>query len=193
MSGSGEGESPVSYPVNVMRLPAKGLAVRLEADEAQRAALAAAHGLLAVERFGFELTVKPWQRQGVHVTGKVSASIVQSCVVTLAPVAARIEEDVSALYVPEGSRLDRLPEIQGGEMILEAESADPPETFQGNSIDVGAAAEEFFSLAVDSYPRAPGAALPAETASRQEEEPKGPLAQGLGAFARRKQGPGNRE
>ena len=41
-------QSPVSFPVQVARLPQKGLAVTIEADPAQRAALAAEHGLSSV-------------------------------------------------------------------------------------------------------------------------------------------------
>ena len=37
--------------------------------------------------------------------------------------------------------------------MLDAEGPDSPETFTGDTIDVGALAEEFFGLAIDPYPR----------------------------------------
>ena len=49
----------------------------------------------------------------------------------------------------------------GGEILLDAEGPDSPETFSGDTIDVGALAEEFFGLAIDPYPRKQGVSLEA--------------------------------
>ena len=92
--------SPLSFLAHVGRLPHKGMPVRIDADERQRAALAAAHGLLAVHSFRADLLVKRWKRNGVKVSGTVEADIVQACVVTLEPLAAQISEPVSALFLP---------------------------------------------------------------------------------------------
>ena len=144
------------FDVNVARLPQKGMPVVIEANEAQRAALAAEHGLLSVERWRADLLVDAWKRNGVKVSGSVEADIMQACVVTLEPIAAQIDEEVSALYFPEDSKLGRLGFHGGGEMHLDAEGPDSPETFSGDTIDVGALAEEFFGLAIDPYPRKRG-------------------------------------
>jgi uncharacterized metal-binding protein YceD (DUF177 family) len=134
--------------------------VVIEATEAQRAALAAAHDLLAVERLRAELTVSNWKRNGVKVEGRVEADIVQSCVVTLDPVSNHIDEAVSAVFLPEDSKLGRESFGVGGEILIDVDGPDSPETFAGDRIDVGALAEEFFGLAIDPYPRKPGASLP---------------------------------
>lgn len=153
--------SPISFPAHVARLPKRGLPVLIEADSAQRAALALAHGLEAVEKFTASLLVEDWKRGGIRVSGRVEANIVQACVVTLEPVPAVIDEAVEALFVPEGSKLDRFDRIEGGELTIDAEGPDGPEPFSGDTIDVGALAEEFFELAIDPYPRSPGAAAAA--------------------------------
>ena len=44
-------QSPVSFRANIARLPQKGLPVVIEADAAQRAALAVEHELLSVEAY----------------------------------------------------------------------------------------------------------------------------------------------
>jgi len=49
----------------------------------------------------------------------------------------------------------------GGEILIDAEGPDSPETFSGDTIDVGALAEQFFGLAIDPYPRKQGASLSA--------------------------------
>ncbi|AZO24123.1 DUF177 domain-containing protein [Mesorhizobium sp. M1E.F.Ca.ET.045.02.1.1] len=152
-------ESPVSFVANVARLPQKGLPVLIEADERQRAALAAKYDLLSVERYRAELLVASWKRNGVKVSGRVEADITQACIVTLDPVAAHIDEPVEALFLPEQSKLGREGFEGGGEIVLDADGPDSPETFSGDTIDVGALAEQFFGLAIDPYPRKPGASL----------------------------------
>lgn len=179
---SGSGRSPVSFRVHVRRLPKKGLPVLVEADEAQRAALAEAHGLLAVENFTADLLVKAWKAEGVSVTGRVMADIVQKCVVTLDPLAARVDEAVEGLFLPAGSRLAIGGWAAEGEMHLSAEGPDAPETFSGDEIDVGALAEEFFGLGIHPYPRKPGAAAPAE--GRNPDETRSPFAD-LGSLFRK--------
>lgn len=153
--------SPVSFSVTVARLPQKGLPVVFEADARQRGLLAEQHGLLEVRAFRVDALVSKWKRNGVHVEGKVEADIGQQCVVTLEPLDARISEAFSQIYLPDDSKLGRLGFGEGGEVHLDAEGPDSPETFSGDFIDVGALAEEFFGLAIDPYPRKPGASLTA--------------------------------
>jgi uncharacterized metal-binding protein YceD (DUF177 family) len=160
--------SPVSMKVDVSRLPARGITVELDADDAQRAALAEQHNLPALSAFGFTLRVAPWKRDGAQVSGRVVANITQTCVVTLEPVEARIDEAVSAVFVPETSRLARV-EMEGGEILLDAEGDDAPETFSDNRIDVGALAEEFFALAIDPYPRRAGIEMPENAGDKADD------------------------
>lgn len=163
--------SPVSFPVHVARLPKRGMPVVIEANERQRTALAEIHGLISVESFKAELIVSGWKRNGVRVEGKVVAKIVQPCVVTLEPVPASIDEPVEGVFLPEDSKLGREGFGQGGEILIEVDGPDSPETFSGDTIDVGALSEEFFGLAIDPYPRKSGAStdiLPQEGASEPE-------------------------
>lgn len=153
-------ESPVSFLANVARLPRKGMPVTIEATEEQRSGLAREHGLLSVRRFRADLLVESWKRDGVRVSGKVEADIEQACTVTLEPLQAEIREDVDAVFVPENSKLARPKVDERGEILLDVDGADSPETFAGDVIDVGALAEEFFALAIDPYPRKEGAVLP---------------------------------
>lgn len=177
--------SPVSFRVNVLRLPKNGLPVVIDADEAQRAELAEEHGLVSVERFHADLMVTAWKRNGVKVEGKVEADITQTCVVTLDPLRNAIREPIDAVFLPEDSKLGREGFNTGGEILIDAEGPDSPETFSGDSIDVGALAEEFFGLAIDPYPRKPGAVLPGGTDDGGPHEPEGPLQAKLRQFIRK--------
>jgi hypothetical protein len=80
-------------------------------------------------------------------------------VVTLDPLEARIDEAVDGLFLPEDSKLGRQGVGEAGEILIDAEGPDSPETFSGDTVDVGALAEQFFGLAIDPYPRKQGAAL----------------------------------
>jgi hypothetical protein len=164
-----ERKSPVSFMAHVARLPQKGLPVVIEADTAQRQALAAAHGLLSVQAYRADLLVTPWKRHGVKVAGRVEADITQECVVTLEPLDAHIDEDVEGLFLPDDSKLGRHGFEGGGEIVLAADGPDSPETFHGDAIDVGALAEQFFGLAIDPYPRKPGVSLDSGAGDDLEE------------------------
>jgi hypothetical protein len=154
-----ETKSPVSFEVHVVRLPKDGLPVGFEADEKQREALAKAHGVSSVESYKTDLLVTAWKRHGVKVRGAVEANITQECVVSLEPIEAHIEEEVEGLFLPADSKLGRLGFDTGGELIIDADGADSPELFSGDTIDVGELAEQFFGLAIDPYPRKPGVTL----------------------------------
>lgn len=160
-------KSPVSFEVHVARLPQTGLPVTVEASEDQREALAKAHELVSVEAYRAELLVTAWKRNGVKVAGRVVADITQNCVVTLEPIKTHIDEEVEGLFLPQGSKLARFE--QHGEMVLDAEGPDSPELFSGDTIDAGALAEEFFGLAIDPYPRKPGAVLDTSAMEVREE------------------------
>ncbi len=177
--------SAVSFTAFVSRLPQKGMPVVIDANERQREALAEAHGLVSVERFHAELHVAPWKRNGVSVSGRVQADITQQCVVTLEPMAAAIDEEIDSVFLPADSKLGRHGFEGGGEIHLDAEGPDSPETFIGDSIDVGALAEEFFGLAIDPYPRNPGAALISDAGRGEPSEPSGPLQEKLRRLVRK--------
>jgi hypothetical protein len=175
-------KSPISFEANVLRLPAKGMPLSIEADEQQRRALADAHHLIEVRSFRTDLLVENWKRDGVKVTGRVKARIVQSCIVSLEPLDAGVDEELHALFVPEGSKLLRPDAIEGGEMILDAEGEDGPEPFSGDNIDVGQLAEEFFALGIDPYPRKDGADPVAPKPDADAD--RGPLYEQLKALKR---------
>lgn len=170
--------SPVSGAVRASNLPAAGKGMTIEADADQRAALARDHDLAAVNAFRADLLAKPFRRDGVRVSGRVTADIMQNCVVTLDPIESRIDEEISALFVPEGSSL-AAGDFDGGELVLEAEGPDAPEPFTGDTIDLGALAEEFFELAIDPFPRKPGVGVDESVSADSEDDAPGPLYEGL--------------
>jgi uncharacterized metal-binding protein YceD (DUF177 family) len=149
-------DSILSRRFDLAEVPSAGLDAEIAANEAQRAALAESYDLVRVDGLTATATLIP-SGGGLTVSGRVVADIVQSCVVSLEPVAQHIDEVFSLRFVPAGSREAAKP---GKEVVVDAaDEADPPEIMEGTGVDLGALVEEIFVLAIDPYPRAPGAML----------------------------------
>ncbi|MBX4928443.1 YceD family protein [Rhizobium binae] len=147
---------PFSYRVKVGHISANPVEVHIEADASELKALAEAWSVVSVEDLSADLQIARWKRDGVRVKGRVQAKIIQSCVVTLEPVEAAIDESFEQIFVPEGSKLARQPGNDAGEMLLDPDGPDLPETFVGDTIDAGEVVAEFAALAIDPYPRKQG-------------------------------------
>ena len=145
--------------IDVTRLPSKGRRVKYVASEKEMQAIARSFGLLNVEAFSAELHITTWRRDGVKIEGTLLANIEQSCVVSLKPVPQSVNEDVSLIYVPEGSKFAK-PELDAnGELLLDPDGADLPDTFDGTTIDISQLMLEVFALAIDPHPRAEGVSM----------------------------------
>jgi uncharacterized metal-binding protein YceD (DUF177 family) len=166
------GQAILSHPYDTVHQPATGADIAIGTSAEECKALAEAYDLVAVEGLSATATLMPAAGRLVTIEGRVTADIVQSCVVSLEPVAQHIDETFQVRYAPAGAA-----EAQGAagkEVAIDPEAPDPPEAMQGTTIDVGALVEEMFVLAIDPYPRAPGAALPddgAEQPGSGEESP----------------------
>lgn len=148
---------PFTYLVKVGHVSANPVTVRIAADERECRDLASLWSVLSVSELKAELQIVRWKRDGLRIKGKVEATITQACVVTLDPVTSIIEEELDQIFVPEGSKLAKHVLDPHGEMVLDPEGPDLPETFAGDTLDAGAIIAEFAALAIDPYPRKAGA------------------------------------
>jgi uncharacterized metal-binding protein YceD (DUF177 family) len=128
---------------------------RITANPEERAALAKRFDLLGIDRLEAVFSLKRAGGGVIHVQGEIEAEVTQACVVTLAPVPAKIAESFSADFADEDRR-------RPSETDLDFEAEDPPEPIRNGHIDLGELAAEQLSLALNPYPRAPGAAIPEE-------------------------------
>ena len=138
-----------SRRIELARLGAHEAAYPISAEAAEREALARRFDLLSLDRLEAELHLRRIGGGMVRLWGRFSAEVVQACVVSLEPVASAIEQDFTVLYGP----------TQPGKSVmvdLETEVAEP---FDGEAIDIGEAVAQQLALALDPYPRAPGAIL----------------------------------
>jgi uncharacterized metal-binding protein YceD (DUF177 family) len=151
-------------PIAIDRIAGIPSQVEIEADAAERAALAERFGLVSLERLSAKFSLRRLRKDLIRVKGKVSAALVQACVVTLEPLPAEIAEEFELDFTEETGR-------QADELDLDAEAADGPEPLDGPEIDLGEIAAEQLGLAIDPYPRKAGAEVPAEWAGEPDPEP----------------------
>jgi hypothetical protein len=147
--------SPWRVAVTVAEIPESGLHRKIEAGEAERQAIAELAGLRDVTRLSASFDLHHASGDRVIVTGRVLATVGQTCVVTLEPLVNDVDEPVDMTFVPETAEVLASPSHSGeGEDMVEE---DPPEPIVNGQIDLGALAIEFLVLGLDPYPRKPGA------------------------------------
>jgi uncharacterized metal-binding protein YceD (DUF177 family) len=90
----------------------------------------------------------------ISVTGSFNADVLQTCVVTLEPFRAHLIDRIDALFAPPSFFRELTHEAPG-----DASESDMPEPIQNGEIDLGEAVAQQMALALDPYPKKPGAML----------------------------------
>jgi uncharacterized metal-binding protein YceD (DUF177 family) len=150
----------LSRPVDVSRITAGGILEKIEATEHERAALAASLGVVAIDKLAAEVTLDRNARGLIRLDGRLTADVVQNCVVSLVPVAQAIDEPISLRFAEQGSSAAKAPRTPAAAIRVDPGEEDPAEVLTGTTIDLGPIVVEHLVLAIDPYPRAPGATLP---------------------------------
>ena len=170
-TGTTEKPDPWRVPVVVAQIPETGLHRDLEADQAIRNAVADVGGLREVLSVQASFDVTPNSGGRFHVAGHVRARIGQTCVVTLEEIESDIDEPIDLVFAPP----EQIPQMAA--LVDEAEESDeetpdPPEPIENGMIDLGRLATDVLYLAIDPYPRKPGAVFePQVTAADPEDHP----------------------
>ncbi|ABA04666.1 conserved hypothetical protein [Nitrobacter winogradskyi Nb-255] len=155
----------------VAQIPETGLHRDIEADEGVLMALAEIAGVrgIAYARASFDLM--PGRDDRVHVRGRVSARVAQTCVVSLDPIENDVLEDIDLVFVPEGRIREFVVPIndEGG---VGGEVPEAPEPIVNGVIDLGRLATDVLFLGIDPYPRKPNAVFaPPASATDPEDHP----------------------
>ncbi len=142
----------LSRPIPADRVGATGLTVTVEASEAECAAIARRLLVPSVQAVQCRWSLRPAPGGVVEAEGSLRARLHQECVVSLDPFAVDVVEEFAVRFVPAGD---------------ESEDADDPDEpdelpIEDGTLELGEATVEQFALALDPYPRKPGAVLPAD-------------------------------
>ena len=152
-----------SRPYRIDTLSAAPREVTIEAGPAEREALARRFELLAIASLAADASLS---RSGEEVvaTGILRAEVTQSCVASAEPVQERVEEPFRITFRPQPKTLSAEEEIELSEGELDVVF------YEGGAIDLGEAAAETLSLALNPYPRSPAAEAALREAGVKTEE-----------------------
>jgi uncharacterized metal-binding protein YceD (DUF177 family) len=167
-----EATNEFSRIVTPDRLGAPRLEESLEASSDEGALVARRLGILAVDRLAAALVVKNLGSGLYRVEGPWEAEVQQACVVTLEPVVDRVSGRVEASFEAR----DRAAGRDGSEVEVDPEAADPAEVLPDEGIDLGELVVQELAVALNPYPRAPGAEVPAAYKPPEDDENTGPFA-----------------
>lgn len=126
-----------------------GRRLELAPDMDQRRAVARWLGILELPELAFTLAVAP-AIQGWRLSGHVRAVAIQACGLTLEPVTQVIDEAFGMDLIEDDGRSET------GELDLTPDD-DAPEPIHDGRIELGQLALEHLALALDPFPRKPGA------------------------------------
>lgn len=158
--GPSDKADPWSVPLLVAQIPEAGLHSDIEADAATRLAMADLAGLREVLSASASLDVTPEGDGRVHVEGRVKARVGQTCVVSLDPIENDIDEPIDLIFAPS-AQIPQLSDLVDDAAESDTEIPDPPEPIVNGMIDLGRLATDALFLAIDPYPRKPGAVFEA--------------------------------
>ena len=144
-------EPEFSRPFPADRLGQDVITETLLAGPAECAALARRLKLVELSQLSAVVTLERTLGGLIHVGGRLEADVVQTCVVTLVEFPSHVEDSFAVDF-------GNAPAEFGDEIDLDPDY-DPPEPIEGGIIDLGELVVQYLALALDPYPRAPGATL----------------------------------
>jgi uncharacterized metal-binding protein YceD (DUF177 family) len=157
-------EKPFSRIVRVDAIPREGQVIAIEATPAERDELASFYRLPAIAALTATLRVEPWGRGGARVTGAVHGEVTQTCIVSLDPFPASVNEEVDVRFAPQTAAHSGSVATKEAQTFSFVDEDEPDPVIDG-TIDLGALTAEFLALGLDPYPRKPGVAFDEERGS----------------------------
>lgn len=144
-------EPEFSRRVQAIDAPRLGRDYVVTADDAERKKLAERFDLIDIDTLVGDYTIKSIGAGPlIRVEGRVRASVIQRCIVSLKPVPAEIDEMVVAEFGPDEADID---------VELTLDDEDPPEAFDNGAVDLGELTAQHLSLALDPFPRSSDAEI----------------------------------
>jgi len=173
--------SETEFSRNVKVRPLPGDPLKVEANEAERSALAERFGLSAIDALHAEVALDE-EKQAIRATGTFSASLLQACAVSGEDFPVAINEPLDLRFVRQSTLQATRTDEGEIEINLNSDEGDEIE-FSGDTFDLGEAIAQTLGLAIDPYAEGPNAeAARAEAGISGDDAPSGPLAEALAAL-----------
>jgi uncharacterized metal-binding protein YceD (DUF177 family) len=142
-------------PFDIVSLPDGGRGIEITASQTERDAIARRLGLLGLGDFTVRGRLDPLRRgRSAVFDARMTASVTQECIVSGDPVEAAIDEEIHVRLMTEDEAEAR------AELDLDVDEEDV-EVAAAGIVDLGDICVQYLTVALDPYPRAPGAVAPA--------------------------------
>ncbi len=151
-----------SHIVQVDRIGPEGVLLQLNPDGKARESLARQLQIPAVLGLSAQIRIVPDPAQAGHflLKAQFEAEVEQTCVVSLEPVRQHVGESFVRRFAPAPDSGQAAGGDEDEAEWLDPEAEDPPDPLVDGTIDVGVVVAEALALALDPYPRKPGAGFP---------------------------------
>lgn len=160
--------TPVEFSREFDVRQCEGKAPHIEANEAERAALAKRFGIVRIDRLEANLVLHRKDRV-IDATGTLSADIVQACAVSAEDLPVQVREPLQIRFVPEMRVYAPDQEIE-----LSAEDCDEVE-YTGSHFDLAEAVAQTLALAIDPFAVGQQASAARKRPELNGEPPAGPF------------------
>ena len=150
-------ENPIaelSHIIELGELPTEAVRYAIAPSPEQREVLRKRLDLIDLSSLSAEVELTICGPKRVRADVIIKANVVQSCVVTLEPVSATVEERASQEFAYEAANTDTVTHDEGDVWV---DPEEEPEFLIDDRLDLGELVAQHLSLALDPYPRKPGA------------------------------------
>lgn len=163
----------LSWTHPMAEVPERGLDIGRKANDGERARLAAALEILAIDNLTLSGRIVPRGAGHFRLDGRLHASVVQACVVSLDPIASRLDVPLAIDLVPAGEIAAAAVADDAADDPLAARLAEP---IENGVVDLGDIVFQEMSAALDPYPRLPDAELERREATGDDPDAANPFA-----------------
>ncbi|MDA5194096.1 YceD family protein [Govanella unica] len=146
-----QGPYEFSRTVAVYDVRDGGLRLGIVADPRECVAMARRFEVLGLANVKAELRLMPLEGGDILLEGRAEAQAEQACIVTGEPVKSTIASEFSVRYISPGIGTES---FEDEDFDVLGEDTEP---LPADVIDVGEVVTQYLSLAIDPYPRKPGA------------------------------------
>lgn len=138
----------------IAEMPASSRSYTRDATPQECVDIAADLGLLGCQSIHAEYTIRSLGGGRYKLTGTVSASVTQSCVVTLDPIESSVKFPIDVEFSPDANAP---PPAKADEDEIEISTLPDLEPIENASLDVGRVVLETLAAGIDPFPKKPGA------------------------------------
>lgn len=126
----------------------------IEINDGERAAIMELLDLQDLQGLKFTYRLRPGSGKRVVLSGRLRAEAVQTCVVSLQPIEARVDEEVDVEFWP----IEKIEALRDRpDDPRQTGERDWPEAIEGDTIDLGPLVYETLATSLDPYPKSEGA------------------------------------